>query len=565
MSVASVLRDFEQYADHCLWVKPRNGGCLVPFKRKPIQREIFRATRPKGGIPAKVIILKSRRLGASTEIAAEYLHAVSTHPQMRAVVVAHRGQDAANLFHIYERFHSNTPDRLFGVPIKPKRTGGRGAQIEFRNLDSSIEVVSAGTAEAGRGGDAQLIHLSEVAFYRDPEGFLAALLPILPAVGRGSLILESTANGPSDFFHDTWKAAVDGDNSYIPLFFPWFSDDEFRMPFSVSAEEYDAEEKELAARFGVDGYQIAWLREQTDTYCFGSLEKRRREYPATAEEAFTNIGGKCWEDSVILGAYEKREPYEAFITEKGMRRAKGGPLSVWEEPLAGAEYVMGGDPAGGLQDGDDSVLSVWRVDKKARHWPLQVAELAVKEDPITFAYSATILGTWYNKALLAMEVTGLGRGAQAALQKVYFYPRLHRLVPFDRYKSGSDTWGWETSWKSKMVMVGLADWLLRGARVTIRSPRLCEELMFFQQVAPEHYEGARGDDRVMAAMIAWCSWFQHSYPGVSLTEMRQKLAFIYGTAVRKPSNGEEVVEVKTPWATAVGRRSRMGEVQVENW
>lgn len=558
MKALQVLSDFPSYAGTFLQVKRREGGGLVLFDLKPVQKRVSEFITPKGGMPSKVIVLKSRRLGVSTLVAGKFLHRILTKPHLKGIVVAHRGPDAENIFHIYERFYDNLPDKWHDLPIRPKRTGGKGKKLEFRKLDSSLEVSSAGTEEAGRGGDAQLVHLSEVAFYPDPEGFLSALLPQFPLTGDGMLVLESTANGPSDFFYDTWKAAVNHENSYIPLFFPWFADEDFRLPNGVPEDDWDEEERDLHTRFGVDGNQLAWLREQTDVVAFGDVNRRRRENPATPEEAFTNIMGKVWADDILLKCFERMPTlYEGDVTSKGVRKRAGGPLMVWEEPQAGAQYVIGADPAGGLEDGDDSAISIWRVSRKAGEWPIQVAEWSGKEDPVSFAFTATIIGTWYNTALLAAEVTGLGRGTQAALQKVYFYPRLHRWIPWDRYKSHSDTWGWETSWKSKQVMVGLADWLFRSRYVTIRSPLLMEEFIYYQSTAPEQYEGARGDDRVMAAMIAWCSWFQHCYPGVNLKELRAQLAMIHGTtgrAPRQPSGDDEEPVANVLWAGHTGRR-----------
>ena len=42
------------------------------------------------------------------------------------------------------------------------------------------------------------------------------------------VILESTANGMGNLFHETWRGAEDGENDYIAIFVPWYWQDEYR-------------------------------------------------------------------------------------------------------------------------------------------------------------------------------------------------------------------------------------------------------------------------------------------------------------------------------------------------
>jgi hypothetical protein len=570
------LFQFEQFAPIFMKVKKREGGTLVPFHLKLVQQQIIERLHQNTGRLRKILILKSRRLGSSTGIAGYFLHKILFTPHLRGMVVAHRGPDAAVLFSIYERFYEHIPDSIAGVPLKPKRTGSRGNKMQFHGIDSALEVSSASTPEAGRGGDAQLIHLSEVAFYPDPEFYLGALLPQIPLTGNCKLVLESTADGPAGFFYDVWKRSATEDitEGYETLFFPWFVDADFRLDYAIEREEWNDEECMLNERFGVDGHQLAWLRDVEETICFGNERMRRREYPSTPEDAFSSVEHELWDAQLIMGVYHKMPPeWEGLVDDRGIRKAKSGPLKVWQKPQEGQRYVIGADPAGGFENGDWSVAMVFHVHKQAGSWPVQVASLAVKEDPVTFAKTLSILGHYYNIALLAVEVTGLGRGTQTALQNVYYYPDLHRWIPFDRYKSNSDTWGWETTWKSKQVMIGLTDWLLRTQHVILRDPELVEELMFFRQIAgTDQFEGARGDDRVMAFMIAVTSWFQHLYPGIGLSELRDMLHRIHGGQSARRQQGvddpqeEPMQPLGTRWGEAVGRMSRRESlVGLDDW
>ena len=53
-------------------------------------------------------------------------------------------------------------------------------------------------------------------------------------------------------------------------------------------------------------------------------------------------------------------------------------LRIWAKPVPSETYVIGGDPAEGLEHGDDSVLEVL-----AGSTCEQVAELQGKVDPFT--------------------------------------------------------------------------------------------------------------------------------------------------------------------------------------
>jgi hypothetical protein len=118
----------------------------------------------------------------------------------------------------------------------------------------------------------------------------------------------------------------------------------------------------------------------------------------------------------ILRCYKRQAPEAVgMMTEHGFLPMPDGPLMIWEMPMEGALYVLGADPAGGLKDNDNCAAEVWRVGRKPGEWPVQVAEWVGHEDPITFAKTLTMLGTYYRKALLRAS-DGVGRGCQAALK-----------------------------------------------------------------------------------------------------------------------------------------------------
>ncbi len=545
-----ILLNYRLYAERFQKIKDRDGGRMVPMRLKPVQQRMDDVVDQAHAEhrPALLQVTKSRRLGTSSYVASKFSWRCCTRKYQHANVMADLGPNAKKIFQIYEWMHEHLPPAL-----KPFKAGSKGQQINLVKLYSQIDVGSAESVTFGRGGDAQLIHLSECAYYKDPEGLLSAILPGISARGDGILILESTANGPGTWWAELWQKSLDGTSRFTPMFFAWFEDPEHWLPDAVPVEAYTDEEQAWVAQYGVTGHQLAWLRWRQDVDCQGRDDRRRREYPASADESFAAVGEVAWDMPTLLRCYKRQAPeLTGTMTEHGFRPQTDGPLMIWEPPMEGALYVMGADPAGGLKDNDNCAAEIWRVGRKPGEWPVQVAEWVGHEDPITFAKTLTMLGTHYRKALLACEVTGVGRGCQAALQKTFHYPRLHRWIRWDAYKSKSDTYGWESTPQSKNVMIGMADWLIRTGHVVIRSPYLLNEFVHYQEVSPGVYECVAGDghgDRLMAAMIAWTSWFQHLYAGVNMKDLRATLAQIYGgtsEAETKRERAEKVARLWTP-------------------
>jgi hypothetical protein len=101
------------------------------------------------------------------------------------------------------------------------------------------------------------------------------------------VILESTANGMGNFFHQMWRGAEAGENDYIAVFVPWYWQDEYRKkpPPDFAPNE---EEATYADLYGLDPAQLAWRRAKIAE--LKDLALFRQEYPASAAEAFEMSG-----------------------------------------------------------------------------------------------------------------------------------------------------------------------------------------------------------------------------------------------------------------------------------
>jgi len=57
------------------------------------------------------------------------------------------------------------------------------------------------------------------------------------------IVLESTANGVGNWFHEEWLRAKHKESNFVPLFFPWFDQAEYCIDNTTLREQDLIEEK----------------------------------------------------------------------------------------------------------------------------------------------------------------------------------------------------------------------------------------------------------------------------------------------------------------------------------
>src|SRR5882762_2529445 len=127
----------------------------------------------------------------------------------------------------------------------------------------------------------RLLHGSEVAFWPNASSHFAGVVQTVPDLPGTEIILESTANGMGDEFHQRWQQAEAGVGDYIAVFVPWYWHEDYMRP-APSSFVLDDEESEYQASHGLTLGQMVWRRakiaELKDPLLF------KQEYPATAAE-----------------------------------------------------------------------------------------------------------------------------------------------------------------------------------------------------------------------------------------------------------------------------------------
>jgi hypothetical protein len=274
--------------------------------------------------PERIIILKARQLGFSTDVQATFTQRCTLIPYQAALTVAHDLDTAGKLFEIGQRVYDNLPnDPRIKPPLTHERDSKGGMKYMRWANGSTYEVETAGDIRGGRGTTPFLLHLSEIAHYQSTEG-LIGLFNGVPDEPGSVIVQESTANG-RNHFEDTWNDAVAGINGYTYIFVAWHEMPEYSLPFedeqqreefraSIGKGEIGEEEPMLLERFNLSLEQLNWRRYTIRAKLKHSPTKFKQEYPSYPQEAFLVSGRPVFAvqfTSRVLKRVEETNPLAA--------------------------------------------------------------------------------------------------------------------------------------------------------------------------------------------------------------------------------------------------------------
>jgi hypothetical protein len=448
-----------------LMVRDRE-GLVRPLVANAVQRA-FEERRGQ-----RNIVLKARQMGVTTWVAGRFFLKTITARGVLTVQVAHTREAAEGIFRMVQRFWECLPEEArAGVLRRSKANSG---QMCFPELDSEFRVVSAGDEGAGRGLTIQNLHCSEVS--RWPGDAAATLAGLRAALAPGGeMVLESTPNGAYGCFYEEWGRAGFEDEEMVRHFFPWWLEDAYVASEVTNLTE---EERALVLAHGLTAGQIGFRRGLEKSY----RGLRSQEFAEDAESCFKTTGECCFD----LEAVERRMSEVPSAAE--VRRC--GALQVWLPAVAGKEYLVAVDTAGGGSDGDFAAVQVIEVASG-----LQCAELQQRIGTLELAKVAAELAREYGGAMIAVERNNHGAGVLAYLDSVERYARV--------YEQGGVA-GWLTTAGNKPGMVSAIGALLVESPWLFLSRRLLGECRTFVSMAGGRTGAANGahDDCLMAMAVA---------------------------------------------------------------
>ena len=305
--------DFKHYALKCLKIRSKS-GLIVPFELNKAQQYIYaqlEGQKEKHKV-VRAIVLKGRQQGCSTLVSARFYHRVSHSFGTQAFILTHALDATQNLYKMAQRYYENTP-----TLIKPEVTTSNAKELIFGALDSGYKIGTAENKSVGRSSTIQLFHGSEVAFWNNAAEHAKGILQAVPGTENTEIILESTANGVGNFFHQQWQRAEAGLSEYIAIFVPWFWQDEYTKElaegFVLTGDEID-----LKKQYNLSDEQINWRRFKISEFEVNGQDGERafkQEYPCNAQEAFQLTGEDNYIDSSLVMRARKAivEPYGNLV------------------------------------------------------------------------------------------------------------------------------------------------------------------------------------------------------------------------------------------------------------
>lgn len=319
--------DFSYYAPKALKIRTKSGS-IEPFVFNKAQRYLHkRLEDQKASIGyVRAIILKGRQQGCSTYVGGRFYHKTTNNVGLRTYILTHETDATANLFGMVERYYKYTPE-----DVKPSFDTSNRKELVFGDLESGYQVGTAGTKGVGRSNTVQLFHGSEVAFWPHAETHASGIMQTMPKAPGTEVLLESTANGVGNYYHQQWKQAEAGLSDFIAVFIPWYWQDEYKLkvPEGFSLE---GDEQEYMETYGLTLEQIVWRRDKIVE--LGDELLFKQEYPATPDEAFQTTG------------------IDSFIPTVSVTKARKNT-----EARSYGAVVAGYDPS---EDGDDRDALIYR-------------------------------------------------------------------------------------------------------------------------------------------------------------------------------------------------------------
>lgn len=472
---------------------------IIPLKYTRLQERAAEIVvqLDKLGVPARIINLKARQVMMSTlwMSIAFWKHVFDPGPRVSAVM-GDQYDTTDSLKGMAELFHQNLPYYL-------QRAVKSEVSLEYQDTGAYFKWQTAN--RPGRrvlqGFTGSTVIGTEVPYYRAADDIFLSVQNTMPRLAGTLAVKEGTAAGAQGHFYNEWLKAVDNvhnlcirfgardlhdllfndtgwgdlpdadgvrhpdgfwDGSYVPLFFAWWENPEYRadpVTESVTEDSLNEEERGFRDLYGCDLEQIAWIRWCERVNCSGDPNKRRQEYPSNWREAFL-YSGKMVCNPVIVNEWAEKTHTESKISTVELEwSADRHPLHIpcfdeagnctnmhslkvdaWKpEPhdkrritsIFGLihdtfrlfrmprrthydRYVIGADVAEGLDQGDYSVAYV--LDRIA--WEV-VMGYRGHIDEKQFSEVLALMGTFYHNAWILCESNDMGRVTIDNLQRIY--------------------------------------------------------------------------------------------------------------------------------------------------
>ncbi len=254
----------------------------------------------------------------STYVCGRFFRNTSFSFGVQTYILTHALDATQNLFKMAKRYHENVPQL-----VRPSVSTNNTKELVFDRLDSGYKVGTAENKSVGRSATIQYFLGSEVAFWSNAAEHTKGILQAVPSEFGTEVILESTANGVGNYFHQEWQKAEAGLSDFIAIFVPWFWQEEYAREPSIDFNP-TIDEVELMKIYGLTHEQLAWRRSKIVELSVAGQDGEKsfkQEYPNNPNEAFVLTGDNSYIDAAVVS----RSRYYTDLE-------KYGPLVIGVDP-----------------------------------------------------------------------------------------------------------------------------------------------------------------------------------------------------------------------------------------
>lgn len=447
--------DFAFWAASYVYIKNKGGGKDVLFRLSRPQRRFVAKLEElrKAGKPIRIILLKARQWGGSTvsQLYMAWLQLVQK-TGLNSLIIAHQGTGSDEIKDMFDRMIKDYPAYMLHElgeiysDNEPKMVGvGKSGNIHrVPQRNCKIKIGTAERPDSCRGGDYNLVHLSEVGLWKTtdgkkPEDIVRSACSGVLLQPYTMIVYESTANGTGNFFQKEYDDAKNGRSQFEAIFVSWFDVEQYALPVddieSFAENLYaNRENADVASSREECGKYLWWLWQ-----CGATLEainwyiherakytdhgNMASEYPSDDVEAFVHSGTRvfdkynvekmrpsCRPPHYIGEVYADGDEGQKALQNIRFAEDRQGLLHIWDLPevfddeIVPNRYLTVVDVGGRSNKADWSVILVLdRLFMTEGGKPAVVAQWYGHTDIDLLAWKAVQIAAFYDNSLLVIE------------------------------------------------------------------------------------------------------------------------------------------------------------------
>lgn len=541
--------DFAFWAALYVFIKNKGGGEDVLFRLTRPQRKFVERLEKlrKANKPIRIVLLKARQWGGSTTSQLymawlQLIHKVG----LNSLIIAHQGAGSDEIKDMFDRMikaypitmlyklgetYNENESKLVGV-------GHSGSIHRVPQRNCKIKIGTAERPDSCRGGDYNLVHLSEVGLWKTtdgkkPEDIVRSACSGILLKPYTMIVYESTANGTGNFFQREYDAAKRGTSQFEAMFVSWFDIEQYSLAFDNNDAKADfaiwlwknRNNSSASSARAESGKYLWWLWEQGATLeainwyvqeraKYNEHAPMASEYPSDDVEAFVHSGERvfdkykvdefrasCKPPKYIGDVYADGDSGKDALKNIRFSEDTQGLLWIWDLPeiddkeIVTNRYLTIVDIGGRSKKADWSViLIIDRLFMLDGDRPEVVAQWYGHIDMDILAWKAAQIAAFYDNSLLVIESNTLethdkerqvdGDLSHFILNQIKdVYPNLYaRKQTEDEIREGLPRkYGFHTNVATKPMIISTLIKVVREHLYTERDERCLDEYVVYEK------------------------------------------------------------------------------------